>query len=152
MDLSWLAEYGCWGLFLAAFLAATVLPLPSEAVFSIVCASGANTYSVLTAAILGNTLGAMTCYALGYLGKTEWLTKYCGLDEAKVEKAKKWVQQRGIWLGFFSFTPGIGDFIVMALGLMRSPFWGVLFWVLFGKTVRYLVWLAITYGTFSLIN
>ncbi|MCQ2188470.1 MAG: VTT domain-containing protein [Paludibacteraceae bacterium] len=133
-------------------MAATILPLPSEAVFSIVWCSGANTYAVLTAAILGNTLGAMTCYALGYLGKTDWLTKYCGMDESKVEKVKNWIQKRGIWLGFFSFTPGIGDFIVMALGLMRSPFWGVLAWVVLGKMVRYLVWLAITYETFSLFN
>ena len=37
-----LAEYGVWGLFLASFLAATILPLASEIVLVAVVAAGAD--------------------------------------------------------------------------------------------------------------
>ena len=51
-----LAEYGVWGLFLASFLAATILPLASEIVLVAVVAAGADPWAALWAAAAGNTL------------------------------------------------------------------------------------------------
>ena len=40
-------------------------------------------------------------------------------------------------MGFFSFVPGIGDAIVVALGLMRANLLGVSLSMLLGKGIRY---------------
>lgn len=57
-----LAEYGVWGLFLASFLAATILPLASEIVLVAVVAAGARS--------LGGSLG---CRSGKYPGRHDQL-------------------------------------------------------------------------------
>ena len=76
-----LIEYGYIGVFIAAFLAATILPFSSEVVLSGVLLTGASYTLCITAATLGNWLGGMTCYWLGLLGKKEWIIKYLKLKE-----------------------------------------------------------------------
>ena len=60
--LDFLVNYGYIGVFIAAFLAATVLPFSSEVVFAGVLASGATYSTLIIAATIGNSLGGMTCY------------------------------------------------------------------------------------------
>ena len=67
-------EYGYIGLFLASFLAATILPFGSEVVFVGLIAAGLNGWSCVLIASVGNWLGGMTNYYLGHLGKVEWIT------------------------------------------------------------------------------
>lgn len=74
--LDGLAEYGYWGLLLASFLAATVLPFSSEVVFAALIAAGLDSWQCILFATLGNAAGGATCYYLGRLGKTEWLEKW----------------------------------------------------------------------------
>ena len=73
--IDFLIQYGYIGVFLAAFLAATVLPFGSEPVVVGVLAAGAEYVPVLVAATIGNFLGGMSCYWLGWLGKTLGLLK-----------------------------------------------------------------------------
>ena len=70
------AEYGYAGLFLAAFLAATILPFSSEVVFSALVFGGLNAWICVLCATFGNWLGGITCYWLGRLGKIEWIEKW----------------------------------------------------------------------------
>ena len=58
--MEYLAEYGIWGLLIASFLAATILPMASEIVLVGVIAAGADPWTALWAASAGNTLGGMT--------------------------------------------------------------------------------------------
>ena len=74
--MDFLISYGYIGVFIAAFLAATVLPFSSEVVLTGVLLGGASYMPCMVAAILGNTLGGMTCYALGRLGKVERINQY----------------------------------------------------------------------------
>ncbi|MGB1831624.1 MAG: hypothetical protein ACPHIT_05435, partial [Flavobacteriaceae bacterium] len=60
-------EWGYLGLFLASFLAATVLPLSSEIVLSFLLANEYDFLSCLTIATLGNWLGGLSSYGLGFL-------------------------------------------------------------------------------------
>lgn len=135
-----LIEYGYIGVFIAAFLAATILPFSSEVVLSGVLLTGASYTLCITAATLGNWLGGMTCYWLGLLGKKEWIIKYLKLKEEKLDRVTRWLQKKGTWMAFFVFLPGIGDFFAVALGLLRANVWSVAGFMLAGKLFRYLIW------------
>ena len=109
--MEFLIEYGYIGVFIASFLAATVLPFSSEVVLTGVLLAGAAYWPCMIAATLGNFLGGMSCYWLGMLGKVEWIEKYLKLDAVKLQKVQDWIKGKGSWMGFFVFLPGIGDFI-----------------------------------------
>lgn len=135
--LTTLSEWGYAGLFIAAFLAGSVLPFSSEVVLGLLIAAGYDTIGCTAAATAGNWLGGMTCYYIGRLGKTVWIEKYLKLSHEKLEKAQRFLQGKGSVMGFFSFVPGIGDAIVVALGLMRANLLGVSLSMLLGKGIRY---------------
>ena len=68
MDFSFTAEAGLAGLFLASFLAATLLPGGSEAVlFAVIRLHPEQTLAALLLATLGNTLGGMSTYGMARL-------------------------------------------------------------------------------------
>ncbi len=135
--LTTLSEWGYIGLFIAAFLAGSVLPFSSEVVLGLLIAAGYGAIGCTMAATLGNWLGGITCYYIGRLGKTEWIEKYLKLSHEKLEKTQRFLQGKGSFMGFFSFVPGIGDAIVVALGLMRANLLGVSLSMLLGKGIRY---------------
>ena len=140
-----LIEYGYIGVFIAAFLAATVLPFSSEVVLTGVLLGGAAYWPCMIAASIGNFLGGMTCYWLGMIGKIEWIKKYLRLDINKLERIQKKIQKKGSWIAFFVFIPGIGDFIAVALGFMRANVWIVALSMFIGKALRYWVWMELVY-------
>ena len=82
-------------------------------------------------------LGGITCYYIGRLGKTAWIEKYLKLSHEKLDKTQRFLQGKGSLMGFFAFVPGVGDAIVVALGLMRANLWGVALSMLLGKGIRY---------------
>lgn len=139
-----LFEYGYWGLFFASFLAATILPFSSEAILSLFVYSGYDISVTVAIASVGNWLGGMLTYYLGYLGKWEWIEKFLRINQAKAEKTKLFLQNKGSALAFFAFLPIVGDIIPLGLGLLRSkPIWVALFMAA-GKLCRYIVWAWIT--------
>lgn len=139
--LEFLADYGYWGMFLASFLAATIVPLSSEAVFSLVLYSGAQPVLCWFFATLGNVLGALTCYWIGRLGKIDWIEKYLNIPYVKLRSAVDWMHKKGSFLAIFTFLPIVGDLIAVALGYMRSNFIWVTIFISIGKGLRYLIWM-----------
>jgi membrane protein YqaA with SNARE-associated domain len=129
------------GLFIAAFLAATILPISSEAVFTAVLFDGLEPWKCIFVATLGNWLGGMSCYFLGRLGKLEWIEKYLKIKKEKIDDFTAKIHKYGDWLAFFSFLPGIGDVIAVASGYFRCRWWIVAVSMLFGKFARYVVWM-----------
>ncbi|MDR1723376.1 MAG: VTT domain-containing protein [Tannerella sp.] len=140
-----LIEYGYLGVFVASFLAATILPFSSEVVLIGVLLGGASYWPCMAAATLGNFLGGMTCYWLGMVGKVEWIRKYLRLDIAKLERVQKWVKGKGSWTGFWVFLPGVGDFIAVALGFLRADIKIVAISMFLGKALRYWVLMELVY-------
>lgn len=136
-----LTELGLLGLFIASFLAATVIPFSSELVFSAMVFGGFDAWSCVFVATIGNWLGGMTCYYLGRLGKMEWLEKYFHIKQDKIDKFSKHIHKHGDWIAFFSFLPGIGDIIAVASGFFRCRWWVVAISMLLGKFARYIVWM-----------
>ena len=140
-----LIEYGYIGVFIASFLAATILPFSSEVVLTGVLLGGASYWPCMIAAITGNFLGGMTCYWLGMIGKIEWIKKFLRINVDKLEIMQKKIQKKGAWVGFFIFLPGIGDLIAVALGFMRANVWLVALFMLIGKALRYIIWMEVVY-------
>ena len=133
------AEYGYWGLFLASFLAATILPFSSEVVFAALIAAGLDLWSLIIFATIGNSLGGATCYYLGKLGKIEWLNKWFKISEDKITKTINHLQGKGALMGFFGFLPVVGDAILVALGYMSAKSTIVMISMTIGKFARYLI-------------
>lgn len=129
-------EWGYWGLFLSALIAGSIFPMSSEAVMVGLLALGLNPVGCVMAATLGNTLGGMTCYWIGTLGKREWIVRL-GIREEQLDKATRFLGGRGAWMAFFSFLPTIGEAIAVVLGLMRSNRTITCTAMLLGKALRY---------------
>jgi len=134
-----LLDYGYIGVFIASFLAATILPFSSEIVLGGVIATGGAYWPCMIAATIGNFLGGMSCYWLGMLGKTEWIEKYLKMKPEKLQKIQEWLKGKGAWTAFFVFLPGVGDFIAVALGYLRANVWIVAISMFIGKAIRYWV-------------
>jgi membrane protein YqaA with SNARE-associated domain len=137
------AAYGYIGLFLASFLAATIVPFGSEAVFAALVATGMDGWTCVIVASVGNLLGGMTNYYLGRIGKIEWIEKYLKVEKAKIDKIQLWLKGKGAVMAFFSFLPVVGDLIAIALGYMRANVYIVNISMFAGKFARYV---AIMYG------
>lgn len=139
-----LFDYSLWGLFLASFLAATVVPFSSEALLSVLIASGTDTYTAVLVATAGNWLGGMSSYGIGYLGKWEWIEKYLRVKRETIEKWHQRLYKRGAILAFFSWLPGVGDIFAVGLGLIRANLLITAAAMLIGKFARYVFWGWIT--------
>ena len=61
-----LVQLGLLGLFLASFLAGSVLPFPSEGVLAALVGQGQSVGLVVGVATAGNVLGAITLYGMGW--------------------------------------------------------------------------------------
>lgn len=146
-----MTDWGYVGMFVAAFLAGSVVPLSSEAVLLALLLPGAGLNPVLcvVSATFGNLLGSLTCYWIGHLGKVEWLEKYFHIKKEKVDGMRRYLNGRGCWVAFFSFLPFVGDLISVALGFMRSNLLGVTLFMLAGKAVRFAVVAMAAKGVFS---
>lgn len=135
-------EYGYVGLAVISFLAATILPVGSEVFFMAMIAAGYPAGWCLWWASLGNTLGGMTNYYLGRLGKTEWLEKHLKFSAAKMAGVQEQLRYKGALSAFFSFLPAVGDVIPFVLGYMRASGSVTAAAMFAGKLARYalLVW------------
>ncbi|MBO6006034.1 MAG: DedA family protein [Paludibacteraceae bacterium] len=140
--LEGLYVYGYLGLFVASFLASTIVPLASEAVFAaVVWKAGADPLICVFVATAGNTLGALTCYWIGSLGKIEWIKKWFRVDEEKLYRMVDKLKKRGVWLAFLSFLPVVGDVIAIATGYVRCNLLATTALFFAGKFFRYVIWM-----------
>tara|TARA_Y100000768_G_C23515426_1_gene467916 strand:- start:58 stop:507 length:450 start_codon:yes stop_codon:yes gene_type:complete len=143
------AEWGYIGLFLASFLAATIIPLGSELVLSMLIANNYDLTISLFIASIGNWAGGLSSYGIGRLGNWNFIERYFKISKQKIESLKIQIDDWGSLLAFFCWLPIIGDPIAISLGFFRTNFFMVSFWMFIGKLIRYLIWAMITYWTIS---
>ncbi|MBQ6069011.1 MAG: DedA family protein [Bacteroidales bacterium] len=133
-------SYGLLGLFLGSFLAATVVPFSSDALYAGVLLAGCPPVYCLLLATLGNWLGGLTSFAIGWIGKWEWIEKWFHVSRKKLEAQHNRISNWGAWLALLTWLPFIGDVFAIALGFYRvSPIKCALF-MLLGKFLRFLCW------------
>ncbi|WP_296231900.1 YqaA family protein [Pseudomonas sp. UBA4617] len=135
------------GLFLAAFAAATVLPMQSEAALVAMLVSGHYLAVLLVAvATAGNVLGSVVNWVLGRGVEHFRHKRWFPVSEAKLEKAQVMYRRYGYWSLLLSWVPLIGDPITLVAGVMREPFWRFLLLVILAKGGRYLALTLVVLG------
>jgi membrane protein YqaA with SNARE-associated domain len=140
-----LAAWGLPGLFLAAMLAGSIVPMPSEALLVAVISGGVSPVAAVAVATVGNVLGALSLYLLGRwsvrggggrLGR--WIARRNEREGPRLARARQRLRTWGAPVLVLSWLPVVGDAFVLAAGLvgMRSvPF---LVFTTLGKGLRYL--------------
>lgn len=141
-----LSTYGYWGLFLGSFAAATVVPFSSDVLFVGILLAGANPFYCFVMATLGNWLGGLTSYGLGWLGKMEWIERWFRVKHDTLENQRRLVNKWGAFLAILSWVPIVGDVFAIALGFYKVKPVRCCFWLLVGKMLRYLLWMGLFFA------
>lgn len=128
------------GLFLAAFVAATLLPGQSEVVLAaMVLAETQPVWLLVSVASAGNVLGSVVNWGLG-----RFLMRHAGhkrfpFTAEQIAKSQLWYGRWG-WMSLWaSWVPIIGDPLTLAAGIMREPLWRFLLVVSMAKAGRYII-------------
>jgi membrane protein YqaA with SNARE-associated domain len=126
-----------FGLFWAAFLAATPVPFQSEIVFlALLAGKAASPLALIAVASLGNTLGSCLTYGAGRGLGGERAARWFHIAPAQLARAEGWFSRWGRWSLLLSWAPG-GDLLVAISGMLRVPVWQFVALVGFAKTARY---------------
>ena len=127
-------------LFIISFLAATILPFSSEFTLAgLIATSSYDNLSLLIVASLGNVLGSVVNWILGFYSRKLSKKKWFPFKDEQIEKSSKWFNKFGRWSLLFAWVPIIGDPLTLAAGLLRVKFIEFLILVTIGKVSRYLV-------------
>ncbi len=127
-----------WGLFASAFVSSTLFPGGSEVALGVLATQDRHDSWLLLAVVsLGNTLGALTTWLLGYL-LARRLPPATQLSE-KRQRALARVRHWGSPVLLLSWLPVVGDPLCFAAGFLRLPFFASLLFIALGKTARYAV-------------
>ena len=128
---------GLTSVFLIAFVSATLVPLGSEpAVFAVVKANPAMFWPAILVATVGNTLGGVLNYGIGYRAKIAF---------AKERQSRwfGWLRRFGAKTMLLSWVPGVGDPLCTLAGWLHLPFWPSVMYMAIGKFARYLTLTAV---------
>lgn len=127
-------EASLGALFVASFLAATVLPGGSEfLLLGVVHLHPERLSAALTLATLGNTLGGMSTYLLARLVPQ-------AKDLPHLAALRRWGSPALI----LAWAPVVGDALCAAAGWLRLAWLPCLLWMALGKLARYAALLAVT--------
>lgn len=122
--------WGYIGLFAGSFLAATILPFSSEALFVVLLGSGYDPLTCLLVATTGNSLGGATNLLIGRWGRKKF-------DPEQPPWGTKLIGRYGSTLALLSWVPIVGDPLLIALGYYRTPWPATLLFMVIGKLARY---------------
>ncbi len=140
-----LAVYG--GLFLSAFLSATLLPGSSEALLTgLVLAGQGVPWLLLIAAVMGNVLGSLVNWVCGRFLAAFRDRTWFPISPRRYAQAAGWFERYGVWSLLFAWAPVVGDPLTVVAGALRVGFLPFLLLVTVGKVVRYLfiLWVALS--------
>ncbi|MEP4249356.1 YqaA family protein [Tateyamaria sp.] len=128
-----------FGLFLSAFVAATILPMQSEAVLvGLLIAEIHPALFLVLVATTGNVLGSVINWYLGrYLLKYK-TNRWFPCSQTQLERAQSWYGRYGRWTLLGSWLPVIGDPLTVVAGLMREPISSFVVLVTIAKAARYI--------------
>ncbi len=121
------------GLFVAAFLAATILPVASELPLALVVRGTGDVAWPVMVATAGNYLGACTTYALARAA----VRRFAPPEGSTSRRAIAIVRRYGAPALLLSWVPILGDGLVAVAGAARMPFGVFSVWTAAGKAIRY---------------
>ncbi|HZJ92163.1 MAG TPA: YqaA family protein [Thiopseudomonas sp.] len=140
--LSWISYLG---LGFSACIAATLLPMQSEAALvALLALEPRAMYSLVLVASLGNVLGSQINWWLGTQLQRWQTRRWFPVSAKQLERAQQWYQRYGRWSLLLSWLPIVGDPITLVAGVLREPFWRFTLLVTLAKTGRYAVLAYVT--------
>ncbi len=144
--MEWLVDWGYIGLFLGAVLGATVFPFSSEVLLTaLLTQPTTNPYIAISCATLGNWIGGISSYYIGYLGRWDWIEKYLGVKRERLEAQSERICRWGALMAMMTWVPFIGDVLAVALGFYRVDFKQSALYMLLGKGARFIIWTLLYY-------
>lgn len=125
--IHWINSIGYWGILLGMILESACIPIPSEVIMPfggyLVLTGHLNILGVILIGTLGNILGSLIAYAIGYWGGKRFINrfgKYVFLSKRHLDSAEKWFDKRGEITVFVSrILPAIRTFISLPAGIAR---------------------------------
>lgn len=133
-----LVSHGYPALFVLSFLAATLVPLGSEWLLVVLLLKGFDPAISVSLAALGNTLGAVTTYAVGLWGGPYLIRRVLRIDDTARKRAEGFYSRYGRWSLLLSWLPVVGDPLCLVGGVLRVGLVPFVVLVGSGKLVRYL--------------
>ncbi|MBT3348302.1 MAG: DedA family protein [Thiotrichales bacterium] len=124
-------------LFISALLSSTLLPGGSEALLILLDQQSVHDdITLLIVATVGNSLGGISTWAIGWWIKKRWQSK-------QHSRALSWIERHGAPALLLSWLPLIGDALCLAAGWLKISFIRALIFITLGKAARYmaLLWL-----------
>ena len=134
-----LTEYGYLGMLAAAFLAGSFFPFSSELVMVGLMAAGLDPLLLVVYGTVGNVLGSVFNYGVGYMGRIDWIEKYLHVRKEALERTRQFLAGRGAWMGILACRPILGSVVTIVLGLMRANMTITFISITIGKFLRYLL-------------
>jgi membrane protein YqaA with SNARE-associated domain len=135
-----------FGLFLSAFLSATLLPGSSEILLVSLMQQDLNQLLLWLWATSGNSLGSIVNWVMGRYFLHFQDRRWFPVSKQSMEKAQHWFQRYGIWSLLLSWTPVIGDPLTLIAGVMKVRLSLFVLWVVLAKGVRYALLLGLVNG------
>jgi len=127
------------GLFVAAFVSATLFPGQSEAALAGLVLAGYPPALLLVVASAGNVLGSVVNWVLGRFIEHFRDRRWFPVSAGALERAQGWYQRYGKWSLLLSWAPVIGDPLTLIAGVLREPLPVFLLLVAIAKIGRYIV-------------
>jgi membrane protein YqaA with SNARE-associated domain len=135
-----------FGLFLSAFLSATLLPGSSEILLISLMQQDLNQLLLWLWATSGNSLGSIVNWVMGRYFLHFQDRRWFPVSKQSMEKAQHWFQRYGIWSLLLSWTPVIGDPLTLIAGVMKVRLSLFVLLVVIAKGVRYALLLGLANG------
>ena len=131
-------------LFTAAFLAATLLPLQSEAVLAGLLVAGDHApLALILVATAGNVLGSVVNWIVGRSLLRFRHRRWFPASDRQLDRAQGWYRRYGRWTLLGSWLPVVGDPLTLVAGVMREPLIPFVLLVTLAKGMRYVVLAAL---------
>ena len=123
------SDISLWGLFISSLLSATLLPGGSELVLiGVLKLYPELLWQAIAIGTLGNTLGGMITFGMGYL-----------LPQTQQLKHVNKICRYGAPALLLAWVPIIGDALCLTAGWLRLNPWHAALYMALGKFARYLV-------------
>jgi membrane protein YqaA with SNARE-associated domain len=128
---------GLIGFFLAALLAASVLPFPMEALVPVMVTQGYSSLGIVVAGTVGGYVGSLVNYYLASRGE-EWWRARNPTRTRRLDRMRTAFEHWGSPLLVLSWLPVLGDALTLAAGLARVRLAVFTFWTVLGRALRML--------------
>lgn len=138
------------GLFASALIAATILPMQSEAVLVGLLMQGERPIvTLLIIATVGNVLGSVVNWYIGRFSLRYKDRRWFPASKHQLARAENWYRRYGRWSLLGSWLPVVGDPLTIVAGILREPLVSFLLFVTLAKGARYVLLTTLTLAWFD---